>query len=255
VYFALLCGGVAEVGWERGAGADDKAAPGSAFSVGSSKVTHQIVDRPADQLDMKAGREYVQPQWVFDSFNLGCLLPIAPYPPGRAPPAHLSPFVDDKAEGYVPRQREILDRFAAESGIAGGAQVAATTEVAAGSTSAAATAQGGFDNFRQELKAEQGGVWHSDFREKQAAAAAERVEAPVAAAAPGGTAAASEDVLGPPPPKPTEEEEERLRAKALMPKKHKRLLQRIEKSAQKKVDQNTRLLSKRKKLDAGTSTA
>jgi len=52
-----------------------------------------------------------------------------------------------------------------------------------------------------------------------------------------------------PAPRPTEEEEERLRAKALMPKKHKRLLQRIESSAQKKLDANTRLAKKRKQLD------
>jgi len=51
------------------------------------------------------------------------------------------------------------------------------------------------------------------------------------------------------PPRPNETEEERLRAKAMMPKKHKRLLQRIEKSAQKKTDSNERLTKKRKQLE------
>merc|ERR1712232_386621 len=126
VYFTLLCGGVAECGWERGSG-PGTAGPGSAFPVTNKNITHQVVDRPADQLEIRPGREYVQPQWVFDSFNTGCLLPIAPYAPGRAPPPHLSPFVDDKAEGYVPRQREILDRLSAE---AAGAATTATASTA-----------------------------------------------------------------------------------------------------------------------------
>ncbi|CAK0802626.1 unnamed protein product, partial [Prorocentrum cordatum] len=98
-YFALLCGGAAEVGWERGASGSGRAAPGSAFAVDHEKITHQVVDRPAEQLEIRPGREYVQPQWVFDSFNVGCLLPVAPYAPGRSLPPHLSPFVDDKASG------------------------------------------------------------------------------------------------------------------------------------------------------------
>ncbi|CAE8658068.1 unnamed protein product [Polarella glacialis] len=49
----------------------------------------------------------------------GCVLPIVPYAPGRAPPPHLSPFVGDNAEGYVLRQGEILDDFAQEVGIMG----------------------------------------------------------------------------------------------------------------------------------------
>merc|ERR1711971_1056751 len=55
--------------------------------------------------------------------------------------------------------------------------------------------------------------------------------------------------------KPSDEDEERLRAKALMPKKHKRLLQRIEKSAQKKKDSNENLLKKRKQLESKKSAA
>merc|ERR1712039_140827 len=52
-----------------------------------------------------------------------------------------------------------------------------------------------------------------------------------------------------PAPKPTEEEEEKLRAKALMPKKHKRLLQRIEKTAKHKEDANARLTKRRRQLE------
>jgi len=272
IYFTLLCGGVAEVGWERGATASGSAGRGSAFPVGSEKITHQIVDRPADQIEMRPGREYVQPQWVLDSFNLGCLLPIAPYAPGRAPPPHLSPFVDDKAEGYVPRQREILDRFAAEAGGAAPGGVAADGAAAAaqgGDTpvpAAAGAEPTGFERFHAELRAEAGGVWHSEFQAKRKGAAAAamagaaadgapRAAAEAAAEPEAGAEAAAEPEAGTPPLRPTEEEEERLRAKALMPKKHKRLLQRIEYTAKTKSDATTRLLKKRRQLEGSTDAA
>jgi pescadillo len=66
------------------------------------------MDRPlVGKINTK--REYVQPQWIVDSLNNLHLLPTHSYKPGNAPPPHLSPFVDDEKEGYVPnRQKEIL---------------------------------------------------------------------------------------------------------------------------------------------------
>jgi len=259
IYFMLLCGGATEVGWERGATAGGSSGSGSAFSVGNKTITHQIIDRPSDQVEKRAGREYVQPQWVFDSFNTGCMLLVGPYAPGRAPPPHLSPFVDDKAEGYVPRQREILNQVAAElTGVAADGKATANGEAAADGTP---SAQAGFKSFTEELKAERSGVWHSDFKDEQKKNALERASKVVEA---GETAATLREAIdqsqlkegeevalepGVLPPRPNETEEERLRAKAMMPKKHKRLLQRIEKSAQKKTDSNERLTKKRKQLE------
>ena len=43
-----------------------------------------------------------------DSINNLYLLPTSQYKPGAPPPAHMSPFVDNETEGYVPmRQKEI----------------------------------------------------------------------------------------------------------------------------------------------------
>lgn len=59
-------------------------------------------------------REFIQPQWIFDSINSGVCLPVAPYKSGIPPPPHLSPFVDDLKEGYVPQQRVVLQRITDE---------------------------------------------------------------------------------------------------------------------------------------------
>jgi len=245
VYFVLLCGGCADVGWERGAAVGGSSGCGSAFSVGSKSITHHLIDRPPDQMEKRNGREYIQPQWVFDSFNTSCLLLVGPYAPGRAPPPHLSPFVDDKAEGYVPRQRELLDQFAAEMA---GATPATASGANGAATDAATSEQTSFKSFSEELKAEASGKWHSDFRVEQKAQALERATKAHEMADTEMGATQAEDSQLEPPPKPSAEEEERLRAKALMPKKHKRLLQRIEKSAKKKKDSNERLTKKREQL-------
>merc|ERR1719191_1476485 len=209
IYFTLLCGGAKGVGWERAE---------SPFGVDDKDVTHQIVDRPPAHLDMKEGREYVQPQWVLDSFNCGCALPVAPYAPGKAPPPHLSPFVDDAAEGYVPRQREVLN--------------ALVTDLAPPSkgAGAGADAKDSLTQFQEELKAESKGVWYSEFKEEKEKKAAEMMEG-------------DGDVDMPKKKDLTQAEEEKLNAKAVMSKKHKRLLQRIEKGQKQKEEVAEKLRS------------
>ncbi|XP_028384169.1 pescadillo homolog [Phyllostomus discolor] len=77
---------------------------GATYDVSDSCVTHQIVDRPGQQMPV-IGRYYVQPQWVFDSVNARLLLPVADYFPGVQLPPHLSPFVSEKEGDYVPPEK------------------------------------------------------------------------------------------------------------------------------------------------------
>ena len=44
----------------------------------------------------------MQPQWLLDSANWRVLAEPSKYGPGAPPPPHLSPFVNDEEEGYVP---------------------------------------------------------------------------------------------------------------------------------------------------------
>ncbi|KAF0693971.1 Aste57867_15112 [Aphanomyces stellatus] len=83
---------------------------GSPFNEKSDLITHHIMDRP-HQGHRYFTREYVQPQWIFDSVNNETLLPLDKYFPGASLPPHLSPFVDDAAEGYVPDYRKQLDKL------------------------------------------------------------------------------------------------------------------------------------------------
>ena len=80
--------------------------PDSPYKVNDSRITHQVVDRPIQGTHMSNQREYIQPQWVFDSINAMVCLPIQKYRPGVTLPPHLSPFVDDSKEGYVPQYRK-----------------------------------------------------------------------------------------------------------------------------------------------------
>ncbi|KAM3301426.1 pescadillo [Capsicum chacoense] len=85
---------------------------GAPFKETEQSITHQIVDRPT-QGHKFLSREYVQPQWIYDCVNARILLPVEEYLVGRIPPPHLSPFVDNEAEGYVPEYAETIKRLQA----------------------------------------------------------------------------------------------------------------------------------------------
>ncbi|CAF1276476.1 unnamed protein product [Adineta steineri] len=90
------CGG--NVSWDK------TMCPGATYDVNDESITHQLVDRPKLN-DMIVNRAYIQPQWVFDSINARKLLPVDSYLPGSVLPPHLSPFVEEKEGDYVPPER------------------------------------------------------------------------------------------------------------------------------------------------------
>lgn len=69
-------------------------------------VTHYVTDRqhlPANSA-VSGSVHVVQPQWVFDSFNLRVLAPVSLYRLGVLCPPHLSPFVEEVEGEYQPKQ-------------------------------------------------------------------------------------------------------------------------------------------------------
>ncbi|KFB54015.1 hypothetical protein ZHAS_00022272 [Anopheles sinensis] len=60
----------------------------------------EIVDRPSVGKQY-ISRDYIQPQWLFDSVNQRKLLPTNKYFIGAVLPPHLSPFTRDSVI-YVP---------------------------------------------------------------------------------------------------------------------------------------------------------
>jgi pescadillo protein len=94
-----------QVGWE---GQD------SPIAMDDPSITHHVVDRPAllpTYAKLPKSRDYIQPQWVMDSANFNFVLPIDKYGVGKVLPPHLSPWVDDKEEGYVPKYKEEVERL------------------------------------------------------------------------------------------------------------------------------------------------
>ncbi|KAK9916335.1 hypothetical protein WJX75_001357 [Coccomyxa subellipsoidea] len=90
---------------------------GSPIEESDESITHQVVDRPT-QGHRFLSRQYVQPQWVLDSANFRVLADAELYAPGCAPPPHLSPFVDNDDEGYVPDYARTLHKLQEAAGAA-----------------------------------------------------------------------------------------------------------------------------------------
>lgn len=90
-----------EVSW------DTTLFPGATFDESDPSITHHIIDR--DSLaERRVDRVYVQPQWIYDSVNMRMLLPTADYLIGATLPPHLSPFVSEKRGEYVPPDKTRL---------------------------------------------------------------------------------------------------------------------------------------------------
>lgn len=74
---------------------------GATYSEDDPTITHQIVDREVIP-NKYMNRYYIQPQWVYDSVNARTLLPVENYFHDVILPPHLSPFVENTEGSYVP---------------------------------------------------------------------------------------------------------------------------------------------------------
>lgn len=94
--FVIRCFG-GRVGWDATSGS------GSPYQMDDPRITHHIMDRTgvSDRMD---GREYLQPQWVYDSINAQQFVKTEGYHPGETLPPHLSPFKMYTADDYIPEE-------------------------------------------------------------------------------------------------------------------------------------------------------
>uniref|UniRef100_A0A383W116 Pescadillo homolog n=2 Tax=Tetradesmus obliquus TaxID=3088 RepID=A0A383W116_TETOB len=238
--------------------------PGSPLQEADEAITHQIVDRPT-QGHKFLSRAYVQPQWLFDSINHRVLLPAELYAPGKVPPPHLSPFVDNEAEGYTPEFARTIKQLQEAARAARRAAAGLATEAAflqdgsaADAAAAAAAAAPGEDDavaekvyqkeLAKELRAaqgveagdadqgseeEEGSEQGSDEEEDAAAAAAGKKRKAAAAGATG---------------KAAEEDEEAAMADIMMTRKNRKLYARINRAIEGKAERVAALEQRKAKL-------
>jgi len=217
-----------EVSW------DETVAPGSSYQIQNTSITHQIVDRPRDDVDMThINRYYVQPQWVFDSINRRELLPVHKYFAGESLPPHLSPFISEERRvgDYVPpEEKEMLG-------------LNEKKEV--------------LENQSEESEAEESEDAESEDEEEvedednvSAGEKVEEKESTTMEVAKGKPSKEDKDEVQ----KKMEDEEYRLRV-MMIKKKHRGLYKSMMKSRKKRVNESKQLERKRKMHDESSSVA
>ena len=127
----------------------------------SEKITHHVIDR--DIIPKKVhGRAYVQPQWVYDTINAGVLLPVEQYGIDCKLPPHLSPFIDDEAEGYVPKRSKELKRLIANAK----GEIYDASDDEEGAEQMESDEEVAEEVFTKELEAEQKGITFSESKKQ-----------------------------------------------------------------------------------------
>jgi pescadillo protein len=204
------------------------------YAADSKSITHHIVDRPALSTTFD-GRHYIQPQWVYDCVNAQALLPTANYTIGAVLPPHLSPFVEESEDDYMPPERK--------------AQLAAAKSIhAADMALEAANGEEGEEEeedteevYREELEAELRG-------EDATAEAQDEGEsgAPAAKRVKGGKKKQKSKAEA-----AKEEAHERKElAKLMMPRKDRKLYSRIMHGKKKKQREAAELVARRQAIDS-----
>nr|PIM02469.1 BRCA1 C Terminus (BRCT) domain-containing protein [Toxoplasma gondii COUG] len=238
------CGG--KVGWQG---------PESPFSEDHADITHHVVDRPLECFLRveNSQRDYVQPQWVMDSINTGIQLPIHLYAPGKTLPPHLSPFVDDRKEGYVPKQRDVLDRLVAErKGVAAvglGSDTTRGLDGYDGDDSPGDEEAGEKERAFQlevEREAQTNSVEEGPEESTDASSSTKRPRDAIEASAEEQTSTSrAVNMTG----RARREQDELDARKSLLRKKHKRLLERIEHGVRRKQEATAKLQAKRDAIE------
>jgi pescadillo protein len=187
----------------------------------------------------------VQPQWVADCLNLRFQLPVERYRPGASLPPHLSPFVDDAAEGYVPAYRSELDALKSAAEEYGNS---AASKLPASGAAAAQVGDGDADKENdEEDDDEEGAESGEDDEEEEAGESEDDGED-----GEGDEAARSADE-GTPVAKPVSEEKQL--ALTMMSKKAKRLYDRMQHGLSKRSGAVDDLKRKRKAAEAKAAVA
>jgi pescadillo protein len=201
-------------------------------------ITHHVIDRPTVS-NRLVNRDYVQPQWVIDSINAKVLIPVDEYIPGHKLPPHLSPFVDDAAEGYIPDYRKRLDSYYAQAngGILPSGSSVPTLPLDEGDSES----EEDEEKFNAELEEEQKGNYGKPNSKTSNSNDKPNARTPTKA-----QKRAREDA--------EDEAQQQETASALLPNKKRRLLERIKYSKRMKQEEIDKLENKKKKLEEGSAT-
>jgi len=190
-------------------------------------ITHHIIDRGNVVNNPIISRDYIQPQYVYDCINAKVLIPTEKYKPGSKLPPHLSPFVDYEKEGYIPEYKKELEyHFKRANGI--DVEDMDTSSIPENPIEDLSDDEMDEERYEQELKAEKQGQYEQQNQDQPNPKKRKRSEM-----------------------EKTDEEEQAKTSIALLPRKRRRLLQRIEYGKQKKRGEIDKRELKKMKFESG----
>ena len=213
----------------------------SPFTENDPRITHHVVDRPLGSTSRHyLSRHSIQPQWIYDCVNQLALLPVSLYAPGVVLPAHLSPFTSSRR--FKAEEELLPTRYAdineeeeeeEEENKENDKDVKrAKSSRSRASKKTKSTLNVGEKHFLDEVAAERDGIQYNTFVSSNSGKR-QRTEVK------GKNTIGENDA--------TEAEQKKL-AMIMMPKKDRRLYQRIQYTERKKKVEENKLQRRRDKL-------